>query len=433
MTTPRIPTGQKSDVGKGGHTEEEVAHRSTRELEIRTRIAEVFLTVPDDDMYYEVLKIVLETMDSAFGVFGYIDEQGDLIVPTMTRQIWDRCQVPDKNIIFPRETWGDSSWPRAIRQKRTIFSNTPSTNIPEGHIGIRRNAAMPIVHQGEVVGLIQVANKETDYEEHDIELLETIAGIIAPILDARLRRDRHENARRQAEDQLKQTLANLERSNRDLEQFAYVASHDLQEPLRMVSSYTQLLGRRYRDKLDEEANEFIAYAVNGANRMQQLINDLLSFSRVSTQGSIPGEKDAHAILGQALANLKAVIDENHAIITNDNLPVVRADESQLVQVFQNLVGNAVKFHDTEPPRVHVSVVREDDEWVFSVHDNGIGIEQAYKDRIFEIFEQLHGKDEYPGTGIGLALCKRIVERHGGRIWTESVPGEGSTFYFTIPV
>jgi light-regulated signal transduction histidine kinase (bacteriophytochrome) len=223
----------------------------------------------------------------------------------------------------------------------------------------------------------------------------------------------------------------LRRSNDELERFAYVASHDLQEPLRTVTSYMQLLSRRHRDQLSGDAVEFIDFAVAGAKRMQRLIQDLLAFSRVGTRGGSLVSIDANSVMTSVVGNLKAAINESDAVVTSDSLPSVLADPGQLEQLLTNLVGNALKFRGAETPQVHVGVRREGRFARFSIRDNGIGVDSQFFDRIFVIFQRLHGRDDYPGTGVGLAVCKKIVERHGGRIWVDSVPGAGATFHFTL--
>jgi signal transduction histidine kinase len=238
--------------------------------------------------------------------------------------------------------------------------------------------------------------------------------------------------RKQAEQKLERTLVDLERSNKELEQFAYVASHDLQEPLRKVASFTELLERRYKEQLGPDADRYIGYIVDGAKRMSLLINDLLTFSRIGTSTKKFAKTDCSDVLRRTLENLQYRIRESGAVLTFDNLPSVIADELQIGMVFQNLISNAIKFHRDEIPRIHVSAKCEGSDWIFSVSDNGIGMEKEFLDRIFVMFQRLHTKDEYPGTGIGLSICKKVVERHGGHIWVESEFGKGSTFYFKLP-
>lgn len=275
------------------------------------------------------------------------------------------------------------------------------------------------------------ARRPNDGTTFDVEVY--LSRITLQEKDVILASVRDVTERRQAEEELQKALANLEQSNRELQQFVYVASHDLREPLRMVTSYVQLLERRYKEKLDRDAGEFIAYAVDGAHRMQRLIDDLLEYSRVETRGKEFGPVNMGSVFSQAADNLKIAIEESHAEITHGELPVVIADEMQLMQLLQNLIGNAIKFRKKEqPPRIHVSAERNGTQWIFAVRDNGIGIDPAQFGRIFMIFQRLHTHEEYPGTGIGLAVCKKIVERHGGRIWVESQPGEGSAFYFALP-
>jgi len=223
----------------------------------------------------------------------------------------------------------------------------------------------------------------------------------------------------------------LHRSNAELEQFAYIASHDLQEPLRMVASFTELLGQRYRGKLDERAEKYIFYAVDGAKRMQQLVADLLTYSRVGSQGGPLLPVSADAVVGRVLSTLAGPIRDTQAGFGIGPLPTVLADEPQLGQLFQNLISNALKFRGEAPPRVRIDAQHKDDRWVFSVADNGLGMEMQYADRIFQMFQRLHERGKFEGSGIGLAVVKRIVERHRGRIWLESTPGVGTTFYFTL--
>lgn len=238
---------------------------------------------------------------------------------------------------------------------------------------------------------------------------------------------------RDLRDENRRTQEELSRSNRDLEQFAYVASHDLQEPLRMVATYTQLLAERYQGKLDENADKYIHYALEGAVRMQMLVKDLLAFSRVGRKQETPRETDCNLVVRNVIANLQSQIQETGARISYEVLPVLVADPSELLQLFQNLIGNAIKFRGTEPPEIRIRAKKKKNEWLFSVEDNGIGIAPQHAEDVFVIFKRLHTREEYPGSGIGLAICKKIVEHNQGRIWVESQPGMGSTFHFTWPL
>ncbi|SRR5579884_50819 len=238
--------------------------------------------------------------------------------------------------------------------------------------------------------------------------------------------------RKRSEKELAAKAEQLARYNAELERFAYVSAHDLQEPLRTVASFTQLLAQRYQGQLDEDGKRFIQLAVAGCARMRQLIEDLLAYSRVARRPAEFALTDCQAICARAIEGLRAAIEESAAVVTYGPLPALLADPARLSQLFSNLIGNALKFRAEQPPHVHISADRKGSEWLFAVRDNGIGIDPAHAEKIFEIFQRLHGKQQYPGTGVGLALCKMIVQSHGGRIWVESQPGQGATFYFTLP-
>ena len=305
---------------------------------------------------------------------------------------------------------------------QTAYSDFIEGRIPRYDIEIRMK------HRSGNWIYVQDLSRGVDRDEHD--RVTRIIGVMLDITD-----------RKRAEEELRRQARELARSNAELEQFAYVTSHDLQEPLRAISGYLQFLQRRYGDKLGEDADLFITRSVAAAMRMRTMINDLLTYSRLDIRGKEFELTDSSAALGQAMDNLQVAIEEGNAVIVHDPLPLVMADASQLVQLFQNLLGNAIKFRSDRRPEIHVGAERLplqqagegwDGGWLFSVQDNGIGIEPGHAERIFAIFQRLHTWEEYPGTGIGLAVCKKIVARHGGRIWVESEPGLGSAFYFALP-
>ena len=369
----------------------------------------------------QLLSNELETIiDSIPGLVFYKDTKNRYI--RVNKYICDAHKMSKKqleginlNDLYPRE----QAQAYYEDDLQVIRSGQSKINIDEpwGNRWVSTSKIPYLNDTGEVIGVIGVSMDVTERKLAEEEL--------------KKHRDHLEELINERTMELDNAIIGLKRSNQELEQFAYVASHDLQEPLRMVSSYTQLLERRYKDQLDQDARDFIFFAVDGANRMQHLINDLLDYSRVTTRGKPFVKLDLSTVLGHAIANLQKKVQETGALIVNDDLPFVYGDEVQLVRVFQNLLDNSMKFRGADPPRINVSAKTIDDKIQISITDNGIGIDKIYSDKVFTIFQRLHTKVEYPGTGIGLAICKRTIERHGGKIWFESEPGKGTTFYFTL--
>ena len=322
-----------------------------------------------------------------------------------------------------------------VRDYPLDIKNSGETTTP-----VLYNGTLYKNESGEVIGVVASARDITELKKAELKL-EMYRNNLENEVKIRTDELAHTNEslknevikHKLTEMEMEKLMDELKRSNKELQQFAYVASHDLQEPLRMVTSFTQLLERRYRGNLDDDADDFINYIVEGAKRMQNLIDDLLTYSRVTTQAEVFKTVDMEEVLKFSIANLKVLIDENDAKITHDPLPTITADMSQMIQLFQNLIGNAIKFHGSEPPVIHISAQKDGESWIFSVEDNGIGIEPHHWERIFRVFQRLNKRDDYPGTGIGLSVCEKIIQRHYGKIWLESEPGKGSKFFFKLPI
>jgi light-regulated signal transduction histidine kinase (bacteriophytochrome) len=270
--------------------------------------------------------------------------------------------------------------------------------------------------------MIALANKTNGYTDKDVKNIETLSIVFIEVL-----------MRRRTEKKMEENVKNLAISNKELEQFAYITSHDLREPLRMITSFLQLLQKRYSDKLDQDANEFIGFAVDGAKRLDAMTNDLLKYSKITNTKRAFTPVNFEDVLEKAILNLKIPIEENNVDISHDPLPTLNGDEQLNVQLFQNLIGNAIKYRSTEVPKIQISSNKERNQYLFSIKDNGIGMSPDHLEQIFTIFKRLHTHEEYEGTGIGLSIAQKIVHQQGGQIWATSKPGEGSTFYFTIPI
>jgi len=417
---------------------------SELELRIRNEIANIFLTIPDEDMYAEVLKIILRATESEHGVFGYIDQDGALVVPSMTKGVWwEQCSVPQKDIRFPRDTWGKSSKPRAIREKKINYTNEPSTFSPKGHIVIYRHISMPLVYRGDAIGLIQVANKKTDYQPKDIALLENLGVQMVCALNARLQRDRQEKQRKQAEEELRQHKEHLEELvqertvelravNKELEAFAYSISHDLRAPLRSIDGFSQAVLEDCRDKVSDEGRDYLRRVRSAAQHMGELIDDLLRLSRVTLTEMKHETVDLSSLASRILENLKDGQPQREAECVVPSGLIAEGDPELFKVLLENLLGNAWKFTGKKArARIEFGSGEHEGKPAFFVRDNGAGFDMTYAGKLFSPFQRLHSADEFPGTGSGLAIAQRIVFRHGGQIWGEGRVNQGATFYFTL--
>ncbi len=391
----------------------------------------------DDEHFYleEVCRIIIEDCAHSMVWIGFADEESKKVVP-VAYSGFEEDYLKTLNITFDDTEHGQGPTGTSIRTgKPCICKNMlidPKFK-PWREEALKRGYAssivLPIFLNNQVIGALTIYSTETNpFSEEEIKLLQELSDDISFGLTALRLRIAH----KKAEEALKDSFLEVQRSNAELEQFAYITSHDLREPLRMITSFLQLLERRYQDRLDADANEFIGYAVDGAKRLDTMIQDILIYSKITNKERNLTYYNINNILEQSHLNLKTAIDENNAQITNNHLPTLKVDEQLMVQLFQNLISNAIKYRRNESPKVHISVENEDKQYVFSVKDNGIGISEKHLDKIFTIFQRLHTHEEYEGTGIGLAIAQKIVHQHGGKIWAESELGEGSTFYFTIP-
>lgn len=394
-------------------------------------VREITASTEMDRLLEHILHGAKELTGARYAALGIVDEAGETLARFITEGMDEATKTAIEALPTGSGILGLLSHQEDVLRLKDLTEHQASVGFPPHHLAMRSFLGVSIRTHERVFGRIYLTEKQDvdEFTQLDEEMIIALAAHAGKAVDQALLLQQVQKA----ENQLRELNDELIRSNADLQQFAYVASHDLQEPLRMVASYTQLLAKRYKGKLDADADEFIRYAADGAARMQRLINDLLAYSRVTSKGKTFEQVDCNLLLEGVLSTLRLAITENRAVVTHDAMPKVTADGGQLGQLFQNLVSNAIKFHGAEPPRVHVSAERRNHEWLFSVRDNGIGVDPQYADRIFVIFQRLHDREEYPGTGIGLALCKKIVERHGGHIWVKSQPGRGATFCFTIPI
>lgn len=444
-----------------------VVHRALQVLSASIRA--VARATEESSLLQTVCQLLINIGEYRLAWIGYVQHDDDKTVQPMAYAGHEAGYLQTATNTWADTERGQGPTGQAIRSGQPSVAQNILT---ESNLALWREEslkrgyqsllAIPLFEREQVFGVLNLySTRANAFDIEEVQLLTELAGNVSyGILALRVQRERQRaeesilRLNQELEAKVKQRTAELaqtnqqlqqsneqlailnqefKRSNQELEQFAYVASHDLQEPLRAIAGYTQLLVYDYRDRLDETALVYADFIVDGAKRMQQLIEDLLAYSRVGIRGQEFAPTDCNAVLQQVLRNLQVAIADNQATITADPLPTVNGDRNQLVQLLQNLIGNAIKFHRDEPPQVYITAHQQDNDWLFQVQDNGIGIKPQYLERIFEVFKRLHTRREYPGTGIGLAICKKIATRHGGHIWATSEPGVGTTFYFTIPL
>ncbi len=414
------------DITERKKTEEEIINHQ----KVLDAINKVFQEYLKTDTLTEVVEKCLELAEdlteSEFGFFGEINENGRLDDRALSPPAWDICETKNAHELL-KNMEIVSYWGRTIKEEKSQIVNDPNSDpdrrgLPDGHPPITSFLGVPLKEDEKTIGMIALANKKTGYNETDKKNVETLGVAFVEVF-----------MRKKAEIDIEENLKNLAQSNKELEQFAYITSHDLREPLRMITSFLQLLERRYKDQLDKDANEFIGFAVDGAKRLDMMTNDLLKYSKITNEKRETIPVNFEHVLEHALANLKVQIEQNNAIITHDPLPTIKGDEQLKIQLFQNIIANAIKYKSQETPKIHISATKEKNHYLFSIKDNGIGMSPKHLEKIFIIFQRLHTREEYEGTGIGLAIAQKIVHQQGGKIWAESKIGKGTIFYFTVPI
>ena len=421
---PSVIVGINQDITDRKKAEEEILMRRKLLSAINTVLEESLQYDTEVEVVQKYLDVAQTLTGSEFGFYGEINADGRLDDRALSAPAWEVCETPNAHELL-KNMEIVSYWGRVIKEEKSQIVNDPDSDpdrrgLPEGHPPITSFLGVPLKHGEKTIGMTALANKKTGYTETDKANTEALSRAFVEVL-----------MRKKGELEINENLKQLAQSNKELEQFAYITSHDLREPLRMITSFLQLLERRYKDRLDQDANEFIGFAVDGAKRLDAMTNDLLQYSRITSERREVTPVDFEKVLEVAKINLKVPIEENNAVITHDPLPTINGDEKLKVQLFQNIIGNAIKYRSEKTPKIHISAKKEKDHYIFSIKDNGIGMSPEHLERIFTIFQRLHTHDEYEGTGIGLAIAQKIVHQQGGEIWAESEPGKGTTFYFTI--